>query len=151
MFSLIFSTMNMNFEKEALLAVKDRLDDDTFRRGKHVISENDRVIEAKASLLNYDYVRFGELMVASHISLRDDFEVSIPEIDFLVDVANGFDGVYGSRITGGGFGGCTVTLVKASAAEKLQEKLQKEYKANFDRDTTSFITRPGEGAHSKQL
>mmetsp|Transcript_4655 Transcript_4655/g.6436 ORF Transcript_4655/g.6436 Transcript_4655/m.6436 type:complete len:92 (+) Transcript_4655:1129-1404(+) len=86
-------------------------------------------------------------MTASHASLRDDYEVSIPEIDFLVGLANSFPGVFGSRITGGGFGGCTVTLVKTENANALMEKMSQDYDAKFGVKVSSFITTPGSGAH----
>lgn len=81
------------------------------KRAKHVIGEIARVKDAVEALKEKNFHKFGQLMVESHNSLRDDFEVSCPEIDQLVEVTLKADGVLGSRITGGGFGGCTVTLV----------------------------------------
>lgn len=82
------------------------------KRARHVVSEIDRTAKAAEALKDRNFNKFGELMVESHRSLRDDFEVSCPEIDKLVELALQVEGVLGSRITGGGFGGCTVTMVK---------------------------------------
>ena len=89
-------------------------------------------------------------MGASHVSLRDDFEVSCPEIDALVDIAEsiGIDGgVYGSRITGGGFGGCTVTLVKPERAGAVAETLLERYRQQTGAEGVSFLTAAAPGAH----
>ena len=99
------------------------LSDLIFRRCRHVITENPRVLEASAALSAGDLPQFGQLMTASHNSLRDDFEVSCDELDCLVDIANGVDGVLGSRMTGAGFGGCTVTLVHKDSIEALRMQL----------------------------
>lgn len=84
-----------------------------YKRCRHVITENDRVTDAAGALKRGDLLRFGELMHESHRSLRDDYEVSCAELDAMVDLANQVEGVYGARMTGGGFGGCTVNLVTA--------------------------------------
>lgn len=81
-------------------------------RARHVITETKRTEEGAKALQQNNYVRFGKLMVESHRSLRDDYEVSCPELDTIVDAALEIEGVFGSRMTGGGFGGCTVTLVR---------------------------------------
>jgi len=96
-----------------------------YKRCRHVVAENARVLEAVSALRDLDANRFGSLMYESHRSLRDDFEVSCSELDLLVDLASRCDGVYGSRMTGGGFGGSTVSLVKkdrtASFADRVSE------------------------------
>ena len=94
---------------------RNTFDDLAFKRGRHVITEIERCVEASEALKLGDYSQMGKLMTSSHVSLRDDNEVSTPELDLLVDLAVGFPGVYGSRMTGGGFGGCTVTLVKVKS------------------------------------
>mmetsp|Transcript_9384 Transcript_9384/g.40716 ORF Transcript_9384/g.40716 Transcript_9384/m.40716 type:complete len:390 (-) Transcript_9384:676-1845(-) len=132
---------------DSLNSVKDKLSDVEYRRGRHVITEDNRVLECKDALISKDYPNAGALMTASHASLRDDYEVSIPEIDFLVELANSFPGVFGSRITGGGFGGCTVTLVKTENANALMEKMSQDYYAKYAVNVSSFITTPGSGAH----
>ena len=93
------------------------MDDETYRRARHVIGENQRVENTVAALAAGDFAAAGKLMVASHLSLKNDFEVSVPELDALVELATAFDGVYGARMTGGGFGGCIVSLVKADAVD----------------------------------
>jgi galactokinase len=83
--------------------------------------------------------------------MRDDYEVSCEEIDILVEIAQNFPGVYGSRLTGGGFGGCTVTLVEKDAASSLIDKLQEEFKAKTGADCDCFQTQPAKGAHILDL
>ena len=104
-------------------AYGDQLSEIVFQRCRHVITENARVLDASAALAAGDLTEFGRLMTASHSSLRDDFEVSCDELDCLVDIANGTEGVLGSRMTGAGFGGCTVTLIHMDAIETLRANL----------------------------
>ena len=104
-------------------AYGDQLSDVVFRRCRHVITENARVLDASAALAARELTEFGRLMTASHNSLRDDFDVSCDELDYLVDIANGSEGALGSRMTGAGFGGCTVTLIHADAHETLKANL----------------------------
>lgn len=118
-----------------------------YNRAKHVISENDRTIQAKEELERGDWKQVGELMNESHASMRDDYEVSCEEVDILVDIAQKFPGVYGSRLTGGGFGGCTVTLVAGDCAEALVARMKSEYKEKTGLDCPCFVTRPARGAH----
>ena len=125
---------------------KSKMDDTIFKRAMHVVTENQRTKEAKIAARLGTWDRLGELMNASHASLKDDFEVSCDELDFLVDKTQAFDGVYGSRMTGGGFGGCTVTLVQAKAVDGLIKHLQEEYKQKFNKDCECFVTAPGSGA-----
>mmetsp|Transcript_22411 Transcript_22411/g.40431 ORF Transcript_22411/g.40431 Transcript_22411/m.40431 type:complete len:426 (-) Transcript_22411:122-1399(-) len=122
------------------------LDDLTMRRAKHAVSENARTREARRILELGDWTRLGQLMNGSHESMRDDYEVSCEEIDFLVKVAQSFDGVYGSRLTGGGFGGCTVTLCQEKHVEALMDHIKKEYKAAYNIECECFETVPGKGA-----
>lgn len=125
---------------------KSKMDETSYKRAMHVVTENQRTKEAKIAARLGTWERLGELMNASHASLKDDFEVSCDELDFLVDKAQAFDGVYGSRMTGGGFGGCTVTLVQSKAVDALIKHLTEEYKAKFDKDCECFVTKPGPGA-----
>lgn len=117
-----------------------------YRRARHVVDENARVLQAVEALRARQYTRFGELMYASHASLRDDFEVSCPELDVLVELAREVPGVYGSRMTGGGFGGCTVTLARAEAVDAFLRHIEGNYRKRSGRDPTCFVTRPGPGA-----
>jgi galactokinase len=98
-----------------------------FKRCRHVIAENERVLEAAAALERDDLRAMGELMAESHRSLRDDYEVSCAELDTMVDLAAGIDGVYGARMTGGGFGGCTINLVDARCAEEFKREIARCY------------------------
>ncbi|XP_070596011.1 galactokinase isoform X2 [Erythrolamprus reginae] len=100
------------------------LSKEMYRRARHVIGEIERTAKAAEVLKARDYKTFGELMVESHNSLRDDYEVSCPEVDELVAAAMEVPGVYGSRMTGGGFGGCTVTLLESGAAEKVLKHIK---------------------------
>ena len=103
------------------------LDAVVYRRCRHVISENARVLSAGDALEQGDLKRFGELMAASHRSLRDDYEVSCKELDLMVELAQSVAGVYGARMTGGGFGGCTVNLVADTRVEEFKDRVSQEY------------------------
>ena len=98
-----------------------------YRRCRHVISENARVLQAKTALENRDLSEFGQLMNESHRSLRDDYEVSCAELDLMVELAREAHGVYGARMTGGGFGGCTINLVKAESCTDFTDSVAREY------------------------
>jgi galactokinase len=100
-----------------------------YRRCRHVITENERVQRAAAVLLEGDLATLGILMAESHYSLRDDYEVSCRELDQMVKIAAGQPGVIGSRMTGGGFGGCTISLVSNGTAEAFQRVVAHEYEA----------------------
>lgn len=116
------------------------------RRAKHAVAENQRTIEAVAALKAGNIDRFGELMNQSHISLRDDYEVSCEEIDVLVDLAWKVPGVIGSRITGGGFGGCTVSIVKNDAVDAFIESVGTSYKEKVGHDAEFYTVDIGSGA-----
>ncbi len=105
----------------------DDLSEMMFRRCRHVITENARVLAAEAALENGDLEAFGDLMNSSHRSLRDDFEVSCKELDLMVELAQQLPGVYGARMTGGGFGGCTVNLIKAENVDEFKERVARGY------------------------
>jgi galactokinase len=125
---------------------KDKMTEIEYKRAVHVVTENKRTNECKIALKMGLWDRVGELMNASHASLRDDYQVSCPELDTLVDIAQGYEGVYGSRLTGGGFGGCTVTFCKKSVVDGLVEALKTQYKEKWDLGCTCFVTEPCEGA-----
>ena len=116
----------------------DQLSEIVFQRCRHVITENARVLDASAALAAGDLTEFGRLMTASHNSLRDDFEVSCDELDCLVDIASGTEGVLGSRMTGAGFGGCTVTLIHMDAIETLRANLL-PYNDRFGLNPEMFV------------
>jgi galactokinase len=97
------------------------------KRCRHVITENARTFQAADALARNDLSRFGRLMRESHASLRDDFQVSCRELDLMVELASGIDGVYGSRMTGGGFGGCTINLVRSENVDAFQSRISQDY------------------------
>jgi galactokinase len=117
-----------------------------YRRCRHVISENRRVQEAAAALEKNDIREFGRLMGESHRSLRDDYEVSCRELDVLVDMASGMDGVYGARMTGGGFGGCTINLVDSQQARRFEQAISSAYLVQTGIRPQIFLSRASEGA-----
>lgn len=123
---------------ELFEAQNDELTPVVNRRCRHVVSENQRALDGAAALKAGQLDRFGELMKASHRSLRDDFEVSCPELDVLVKLANGTDGVLGSRMTGAGFGGCTVSIVHKNSIESLKRSLA-GYTATFNLTPDVFV------------
>jgi len=120
------------------------------RRARHVTTENLRTLAAADHLEAREFAEVGALMYESHQSLRDDFEVSSVELDTLVDVAREIGrvgGVLGARMTGGGFGGCTVTLVRTEQVGRVAETLSHEYRKRTGQSETSFVSRPARGAH----
>lgn len=116
------------------------------KRSWHVLSENQRVLEAVEAIQRGDFSEFGQLMNHSHESLRDDFEISCPEVDLLVDLAQGCPGVLGSRMTGAGFGGCTVSLVKASALDAFRARVIEPYQRRTGHRAEMMVISPLEGA-----
>ncbi len=139
--------------RDATLADLDRhcgtLDSTLFRRARHVITEIGRTVAAAAAIAREDWPAVGAAMYASHASLRDDYEVSCSELDLLVELARGIGsegGVIGSRMTGGGFGGCTVTLVRTSAVDAVSELIGARYHDHTGIKPTLFATRPACGA-----
>ena len=116
-------------------------------RAKHAVYENERTIKAVQALQNDDLTAFGRLMNESHISLRDDYEVSCEEIDFLVAETLKMEGVAGSRITGGGFGGCTVSIVRKDQAQKIISAVGENYLNQFGKEAGFYRVMPEDGAH----
>ncbi|CAM9311339.1 unnamed protein product [Ectocarpus sp. 12 AP-2014] len=133
---------------EQVDAMEAGVEDAVFRRARHVVSENARTVTAARALTSGDYLQVGQLMLDSHRSLREDYEVSCPELDVLVELAMEVEGVFGSRLTGGGFGGCTVTLAKKDSVASLVQHLQEGYLRAVGRDCSSFVTKPGFGSRS---
>ena len=116
------------------------------KRAKHAVYENQRTIAAVKALKEGDITKFGELMNQSHVSLRDDYEVSCKEIDLLVDLSWNTPGVIGSRITGGGFGGCTVSIVKNEAVDNFIKNVGEAYKEKFGYEAEFYVVDIGVGA-----
>jgi len=131
---------------EQLEACREALDPVVFRRCRHVIGEDDRVLRSVEALRAGELARFGRLMDASHASLRDDYQVSCPEVDLLVELARQGPGVLGARITGGGFGGCTVNLVERDALPHLRDVVLPEYQRRTGRVPRLFVSTAADGA-----
>jgi len=141
-------------DMQMLEAKRGALSDAQHRRARHVIGENRRTVEAADALGASDWRAAGKLMCDSHASLRDDFEVSCRELDLLVELAEQWidaGDVYGSRMTGGGFGGCTVTLLRADRVEAVSDDLTKRYEQATGIKPTAFATRPAAGAQVVEL
>jgi len=133
----------------ALEEARGRMDPVVYRRARHVIGEIERTVYASEGIRASNWAAVGQLMYASHDSLRDDYEVSCKELDAIVEIAQAIGikgGVYGCRMTGGGFGGCTVALVKASAIEAISKKIAEDYKNKTGIEATIFSSRPAAGA-----
>jgi galactokinase len=122
------------------------LDDEGLRRSRHVITENERVMAAVDALEAGDDDRLGPLFAASHASLRDDYEVSSPELDLLVAIATATPGVVAARMTGGGFGGCTVNLVRPDAVDRLADAVRRDYPAATGLRPAVMAVRAADGA-----
>ena len=124
-----------------------RSDPIAYRRARHVVGEVQRTKDAVEALQKGDIITFGELMTQSHISLRDDYEVTGLQLDSLAEAAWKVEGVLGSRMTGGGFGGCTVSLVRDEAIPAFIEQVGKEYTEKTGLKADFYIAEIGDGAH----
>jgi len=134
---------------EGLEAARGQLDPVVFRRARHVISENERTLQTARAIQASDWAAAGRLMYASHASLRDDYEVSCPELDTVVEIAQAIGdegGVIGCRMTGGGFGGCAVSLVKTDAVQRITRSLDAAYEKKTGTQASIFSSRPAAGA-----
>jgi len=137
-------------DMDQLEGVREDIEDVLYRRARHVIGENARTVDAAKAFSNGNWEHAGVLMAASHASLRDDFEVSCPELDILVELALDIGvegGVYGSRMTGGGFGGCTVTLARKADVKQISEAIRRAYTGRTGIEPTAYISRPVRGSH----
>ncbi len=131
---------------EQLEQHEDEIPATIYKRCQHVVCENRRVLEGAQCLAGGELGRFGELMRESHRSLRDLFEVSCRELDIMVEIAESLDGYWGGRMTGGGFGGCTVNLVKAGDAERFAEQIATRYQAAIGIEPDIYICSAAAGA-----
>ncbi|HPC61428.1 MAG TPA: galactokinase [Verrucomicrobiota bacterium] len=132
-----------------LEAAAGKTDPVAFRRARHVIGEIERTLQAAKAVRASNWAKVGELMYASHASLRDDYEVSCPELDAVVEIAQGIGpagGVYGCRMTGGGFGGCTVALVRAESVQAIADRIAADYEKRTGIKPSLFVSRPAAGA-----
>jgi galactokinase len=131
---------------EMLAAVSDSMPPVPMRRARHVVTEDDRVLAFAAASRAGDRQQMGQLFVGSHASMRADYEISCEEIDFLVDTALTLPGVFGARMTGGGFGGCTVNLLEPAQAEAFVAKLSELYRSKYGIQPEVYPVRPSQGA-----
>ena len=134
---------------EMLERAKGKMDEVVYRRARHVIGEIERTPHAAEGIRAGNWPTVGQLMYASHYSLKDDYEVSCPELDAVVEIAQNIGpkgGVIGCRMTGGGFGGCTVALVKTDKVDSVMKTIETEYAKRTGIKPTMFVSRPGQGA-----
>ncbi len=136
---------------EQLERHRERLEDVVYRRARHVVSEDARVLEGLRMLEQGKIVEFGRLLYDSHTSLRDDYEVSCRELDELVDLARGVDATLGARMTGAGFGGCTVNLVRREGVEAFREHVSRGYRERTEKDCAIYPCVPSAGVRSEQI
>jgi galactokinase len=132
-----------------LKVARKRISPVIHQRAHHVITENLRVLQMATAIAEGAWSEAGKLMYASHASLRDDYQVSCAELDAVVEIAKNLgtrEGIFGCRMTGGGFGGCTVALVKTDAVRNVTRKIEEYYERRTGNQATIFCTRPGAGS-----
>jgi galactokinase len=128
---------------------KGKMEEVVYRRARHVIGEIERTLHAAEGVRASNWATVGQLMYASHTSLRDDYEVSCPELDAVVEIAESIGpdgGVLGCRMTGGGFGGCTVALVRTDSVSAISNQVASQYEKRTKIRPTLFVSRPAAGA-----
>ncbi len=137
-------------DMDMLEAHKNTISEVTYRRARHVITENERTLNAAAALQAKDWATLGRLMTESHTSMKDDFEITVPAIDGLVSLIQEqlSEGEGGARMTGGGFGGCVVSLVHEDLVDKVIQHVADNYQAKFDLSETVYICKAVNGAFS---
>ncbi len=135
----------------ALEEYQDLLDPVVRRRCMHVVTENDRVQRSAGALRRGNLEEFGKLMYESHMSLRRDYEVSCPELDLIVDLCAGADGVYGARMTGAGFGGCAICLAKQDLTEGIIGRIHEGYRARNGKQASVYVCSIDSGARATRL
>jgi galactokinase len=139
---------------EKLAQAAGSMDDMSVRCARHVIGEIERTVRAADCIRSSDWPEFGRLMGASHVSLRDDYQVSCFELDTAVEIAQGIGrqgGVFGCRMTGGGFGGCAVALIETAAQDAIVREIAAAYLQRTRIEAALFVSRPAEGAHVSTL
>jgi galactokinase len=134
-----------------LFSQRSAMDPLIFRRAQHVVTEIERTTEAADALRHGRLADFGGLMYDSHASLKDDYQVSATELDALVDIAHTVPGVYGARMTGGGFGGCAIALVETKAVDALREAIAADYNNRFEKPALVYATVASDGARAQRL
>ena len=133
-------------DRQMLQAKASELDDAVLRRARHVITENDRALAAVNAMGNGDLETLGQLMIQSHASLRDDYEVSSDALNAMVDLANAHPACYGARMTGAGFGGCAVAVVESDAADSFTRTVAADYERQTGHNPTLYVCRASSGA-----
>jgi galactokinase len=136
-------------DADMVSAAAEKLSDKELTRARHVVTEIDRTLRAVEAMAAGDYAVFGQLMYESHASLRDDYEVSCEELDEIVAQAGELEGVYGARMTGGGFGGCAIILADATQADTITAAITDSYTAKFGHPCVIFPTRAAAGARTR--
>ena len=131
---------------EMLQKVSSKIPEHIFRRCHHIVTENDRVLSASKALVKQDFQLLGKLIYASHFSLQNDYEVSCPELDFLVNETIDNPHILGSRMMGGGFGGCTINLIRKDKAEEFVELVSRSYRDQFGIDLKEYGVHVSDGA-----
>lgn len=126
--------------EDMLETCRSQLEETVYRRCRYVVAENGRMIQAADLLKNGDLNGFGQLMYQTHYGLRDDYQVSCPELDYLVELVEGEAAVYGARMMGGGFGGCTINLVRSAATAGLSRRVLQSYQARFGIEAGCIVT-----------
>ena len=130
---------------EMLNSYENKLDPVVFRRCKYAVEENNRLLNACQSLIEKDLKAFGDYMYQTHQGLSKDYEVSCPELDFLVEQSKQFSSIYGARMMGGGFGGCTINLVENNSIDSIVKKISQSYKEKFGKEPGVYITHISNG------
>ncbi len=136
---------------EMLTEHQEKMDEVVYRRCMYVLNENKRVLDACQDLMDSNLPSFGARMYQSHYGLRDNYEVSCDELNHLVDATEDLDSVLGSRMMGGGFGGCTINLVKTDEIENIQAKIEEYYKGKTGESPGFHVVKIGEGTHELEL
>lgn len=140
-------TLGVPALRDATLEMVDaKLEGVHFRRARHVVTENERTLAMQTALGDNDLIQAGDLIQASHRSLRDDYETSIRELDVLSEIATAHDGCYGARIMGGGFGGCAVSLVDATAIDDFQAVVTPAYREQTNLTPEFYVCKPSAGS-----
>jgi len=134
-----------------IMTLKGKMPKTIYHRMRHVVEEIERVRQGCQRLFSDDVAGFGRLMNAGHVSLRDLFAVSIPELDTLVEIGQNMPGCFGARMTGAGFGGCTVNLVETRAAKAFAQQLRAEYRKRTDVDASVYICKASRGVHVEPI
>jgi galactokinase len=133
--------------EEGLLAIKDQISEEDYQKALFVVQENNRALAASEAMATNDIEKLGELIFDAHNGLQHQYKVSCDELDFLVDLAKECDDVIGSRMMGGGFGGCTINIVKKGKATAFVEKVAPLYKEKFNKECSPYSVNISEGTH----